>query len=43
MATLPLYQVPSYFAWNSNYGNLVPNVSESGIPWNANLWGLKTS
>lgn len=43
MVTLPLYQVPTYFAWNSNYGNLVPNVSESGIPWNANLWGLKTA
>jgi peptide/nickel transport system substrate-binding protein len=43
MATLPLYQKPQYFAWSNKYGNLIPNTSESGIPWNANLWGLKAS
>jgi peptide/nickel transport system substrate-binding protein len=43
MATLPLYQSPQYFAWSSTYGNVVPNTSELGIPWNANLWGVKTS
>jgi peptide/nickel transport system substrate-binding protein len=43
MATLPLYQKPQFFAWSSAYGNLVPNTSSVGIPWNANLWGLKTS
>jgi peptide/nickel transport system substrate-binding protein len=43
MATLPLYQKPQFFAWSSSYGNLVPNTSSLGIPWNANLWGKKTS
>ncbi len=43
MATLPLYQKPQYFAWNNGYGNLIPNVSNVGIPWNANLWGVKAS
>ncbi|MGO8872604.1 MAG: ABC transporter family substrate-binding protein [Acidimicrobiales bacterium] len=43
MATLPLYQTPEYFAWSSSYANLVPNTSEAGIPWNANLWGVKAS
>ena len=41
MATLPLYQKPQYFAWSSSYGNLIPNTSNVGIPWNANLWGKK--
>ena len=43
MATLPLYQKPQYFAWNNGYGNLIPNVSNLGIPWNGNLWGVKAS
>jgi len=43
MATLPLYQKPQFFAWSSNYGNLIPNTSSVGIPWNANLWGAKSS
>lgn len=43
MATLPLYQKPQFFAWNSSYGNVIPNTSDTGVPWNANLWGLKTS
>lgn len=41
MATLPLYQLPQYFAWTSEDGNVIPNVSSVGIPWNANLWGVK--
>lgn len=43
MATLPLYESPQYFAWTSTYGNIVPNTSSVGIPWNANLWGVKAS
>ena len=43
MATLPLYQKPQFFAWNSSYGNILPNTSEVGVPWNGNLWGEKTS
>ena len=43
MATLPLYQKPQYFAWTNTYGNVIPNTSNVGIPWNANLWGVKAS
>jgi peptide/nickel transport system substrate-binding protein len=43
MATLPLYNKPQYFAWSSKYANLIPNTSDVGIPWNANLWGVKSS
>jgi peptide/nickel transport system substrate-binding protein len=43
MVTLPLYQVPIYVAWSNNYGNIIPNSSSTGIPWNGNLWGLKAS
>ncbi len=43
MATLPLYQTPEYFAWTSSYGNIIPNTSEVGVPWNGNLWGVKSA
>ena len=43
MATLPLYQKPQFFAWNNSYGNVIPNTSSVGVPWNGNLWGQKTS
>ena len=41
MATLPLFQQPALFGWSSRYGNIIPNTSSIGIPWNANQWGLK--
>lgn len=41
MVTLPLFQQPQVFGWSSKYGNLIPNTSNIGIPWNANAWGLK--
>jgi peptide/nickel transport system substrate-binding protein len=41
MATLPLFQDPDLYGWSSNYGNVVPNTSNVGIPWNANQWGAK--
>jgi peptide/nickel transport system substrate-binding protein len=41
MATLPLFQAPDLYGWSSNYGNVVPNTSNVGIPWNANEWGAK--
>jgi peptide/nickel transport system substrate-binding protein len=41
MATLPLFQQPQLFGWSSKYGNIVPNTSNIGIPWNAQDWGLK--
>jgi len=41
MATLPLFQQPQLFGWSSNYGNIIPNTSNTGIPWNANEWGVR--
>jgi peptide/nickel transport system substrate-binding protein len=41
MATLPLFQNPDLYGWTSKYGNVIPNTSNIGIPWNANQWGLK--
>jgi peptide/nickel transport system substrate-binding protein len=41
MATLPLFQAPDLYGWSSSYGNIVPNTSNVGIPWNANQWGAK--
>jgi peptide/nickel transport system substrate-binding protein len=43
MDTLPLYQKPQFYAWTDTYGNVIPNASSTGVPWNANLWGMKTS
>jgi peptide/nickel transport system substrate-binding protein len=43
MATLPLFQNPDLWGWNSTYGNVIPNTSNIGIPWNANEWGVKAS
>jgi peptide/nickel transport system substrate-binding protein len=40
MATLPLFQQPQLFGWSSHYGNLIPNTSNTGFPWNANQWGV---
>jgi peptide/nickel transport system substrate-binding protein len=40
MATLPLFQQPQLFGWSSKYGNVVPNTSSIGVPWNANQWGV---
>jgi len=41
MVTLPLFQQPALFGWSSKYGNVIPNTSSIGIPWNAQAWGLK--
>jgi peptide/nickel transport system substrate-binding protein len=43
MATLPLFQQPNVYNWSTKYGNIVPNPSNNGIPWNAHMWGLKSS
>jgi peptide/nickel transport system substrate-binding protein len=40
MATLPLFQQPQLFGWSSKYGNLIPNTSNTGLPWNADQWGV---
>jgi peptide/nickel transport system substrate-binding protein len=43
MVTLPLFGNPDVWGWTSTYGNIIPNVSNVGIPWNANQWGVKAS
>jgi peptide/nickel transport system substrate-binding protein len=43
MVTLPLFQDPIYFVWSKKYTGIVPNGSDVGITWNANLWGLKAA
>ena len=35
------YGALNLYGWSSNYGNVVPNTSNVGIPWNANEWGAK--
>jgi peptide/nickel transport system substrate-binding protein len=41
MATLPLFQQPELYGWSTTYANLVPNMSNVGIPWNAQQWGMR--
>jgi ABC-type transport system substrate-binding protein len=41
MVTLPLFQQPNLTSWSSKYGNIMPNASLVGVPWNAQHWGLK--
>jgi peptide/nickel transport system substrate-binding protein len=43
MATLPLFQQPQLVGWSTKYGNVIPNTSSTGIPWNAHQWGVKSS
>jgi hypothetical protein len=39
--SLPLYEQPQLYTWNSKWGNVAANASLSGLTWNANEWGLK--
>jgi peptide/nickel transport system substrate-binding protein len=41
MATIPLYQKPTFIAWRNTFGNIADNSTQDGPFWNANLWGLK--
>jgi peptide/nickel transport system substrate-binding protein len=41
MVSLPLFQSPQLYSWSNAYGNIVPNPSLVGVPWNAQMWGLK--
>jgi peptide/nickel transport system substrate-binding protein len=41
--TLPLFEQPQLFGWSSKYGNIIPNTSSVGVPWNGNAWGVKAS
>jgi peptide/nickel transport system substrate-binding protein len=43
MVTLPLFEAPQLYSWSNAYGNIIPNPTSIGVPWNAQLWGLKSS
>jgi peptide/nickel transport system substrate-binding protein len=43
MVTLPLFQQPVLYGWSSKFGNILPNTSNAGIPWNAQDWGVLAS
>jgi glutathione transport system substrate-binding protein len=41
MQALPLFQQPQVVGWSSKFGNIFPNTSSTGFPWNAYQWGVK--
>jgi len=41
MVTLPLFQAAQLYSWSNKYGNIIPNPSLIGVPWNAQVWGTK--
>jgi len=41
MATVPLYQKPTYIAFRNTFANVHDNASSDGPFWNAETWGLK--
>jgi peptide/nickel transport system substrate-binding protein len=43
MVTLPLFQQPQLYTWNTKWANILPNPTSNGLTWNAQTWGLKAS
>jgi peptide/nickel transport system substrate-binding protein len=43
MVTLPLFEAAQLYSWSNTYGNIIPNPTSIGVPWNAQLWGLKSA
>ena len=43
MATIPLYQKPTFIAWRNTFAGIGDNSTQDGPFWNANLWGQKTA
>jgi peptide/nickel transport system substrate-binding protein len=41
MATIPLYQKPTFIAYSDKYANIGDNASSEGPFWNIGQWGLK--
>jgi peptide/nickel transport system substrate-binding protein len=41
MATIPLYQKPTFIAFSDKYVNIGDNASSEGPFWNVGEWGLK--
>jgi peptide/nickel transport system substrate-binding protein len=40
MYTLPLYQKPTFIAYQSNIKNVQDNASQTGPLWNSEKWAL---
>jgi peptide/nickel transport system substrate-binding protein len=38
---LPLYQKPTYLAYQDKYVNIIDNTTSEGFTWNAEKWGIK--
>jgi peptide/nickel transport system substrate-binding protein len=43
MATIPLYQKPTYIAYRNTYVNIHDNSTSDGPFWNAQQWGVKNT
>jgi peptide/nickel transport system substrate-binding protein len=41
--TLPLFEQPQLYTWSSQWGNVLPSASNSGLTWNSFAWGVKAS
>ena len=41
MATIPLYQKPTFIAYSSNLQGVKDNATQAGPFWNSNTWSLK--
>jgi len=43
MVTLPLFESPQLYSWSNTFGNIIPNPTNYGVPWNAQVWGEKAA
>jgi peptide/nickel transport system substrate-binding protein len=43
MATIPLYQKPTYIAFRNTFVNIHDNATSDGPFWNAQTWGVKNT
>jgi peptide/nickel transport system substrate-binding protein len=43
MATLPLYQKPTFIAWRNTFVGIGDNATNEGPLWNANTWARKAA
>jgi len=41
MPTIPLYQKPTFIAYDKKFGNIGDNATQQGPFWNAGTWGMK--
>jgi peptide/nickel transport system substrate-binding protein len=43
MVTLPLFEAAQLYSWTNSFGNIIPNPTNYGVPWNAQVWGTKAA